>query len=245
MPSIRIHEEAGVRYLQFGAHWIQGAMRIKRPWSLELEYCRDLMFPLLLRRPGWPRTVLHIGLGAGSTAKFLHRHVPRSQIEVVEIDPEVALAAWQFFRLPGESARFRVEIADSVHFLAKCRKTFDLILLDGFDAKAEAGRMDSPSFYRNCRARLAKDGMFVVNLLSKRGPPTASLKRLGKAFEGRVVALPRIEMNTIAISALGKPLRFDQDGLRGRALDLRRRTGLDLLPTIRGYFLNNPSPLIL
>ncbi|MEO8165898.1 MAG: spermidine synthase, partial [Betaproteobacteria bacterium] len=46
MPSIRINEEEGVRYLQFGAHWIQGAMRIRRPWSLELEYTRDMMFPL-------------------------------------------------------------------------------------------------------------------------------------------------------------------------------------------------------
>ena len=33
---VDISEEAGVRYLHFGSDWVQGAMRIARPWSLEL-----------------------------------------------------------------------------------------------------------------------------------------------------------------------------------------------------------------
>ncbi len=41
--SIEISEERGVRYLHFGSHWIQGAMRVARPWALELEYTRDMM----------------------------------------------------------------------------------------------------------------------------------------------------------------------------------------------------------
>ncbi len=245
MPSIQISEEAGVRYLQFGAHWIQGAMRINRPWSLELEYSRDMMFPLLLRTGSWPRTILQVGLGAGSTAKFLYRHVPTARIEIVEIDPEVALAAWQFFRLPAESARFRVEIADGYRHVADTRRSYDLILLDGFDAKAEAGRMASPAFYRKCRARMAKDGMIVVNLLAKRGSANAGLEQLKKAFDGRVVALPRNEANTIAVAKVGPSMRIDQDRVMQRALSLRKRTGLNLLPTIKEYFLRNPGPLVI
>jgi len=69
-----VSEEDGVRYLHFGSRWIQGAMRIARPYALELEYTRDMMFPLLMRTGGgWPRTVLSIGLGAGSIARFLLR----------------------------------------------------------------------------------------------------------------------------------------------------------------------------
>src|SRR6185369_10692686 len=104
MPGISITQEAGVRYLQFGAHWIQGAMRVNRPWALELEYTRDMMFPLLLRRrSSWPRSVLLIGLGAGSLTKFAYRHMKRARLEVVEIEPQVVMAAWQFFGLPAES----------------------------------------------------------------------------------------------------------------------------------------------
>jgi spermidine synthase len=40
MASIEISEERGVRYLHFGSPWVQGAMRIARPWALELEYTR-------------------------------------------------------------------------------------------------------------------------------------------------------------------------------------------------------------
>ena len=35
--SVDISEEAGVRYLHFGSDWVQGAMRIARPWALELS----------------------------------------------------------------------------------------------------------------------------------------------------------------------------------------------------------------
>jgi spermidine synthase len=37
MPSIEISEERGVRYLHFGSRLVQGARRIARPWSFELE----------------------------------------------------------------------------------------------------------------------------------------------------------------------------------------------------------------
>src|SRR5574340_598280 len=45
---IDIREEAGVRTLHFGSEWIQGAMRIARPWNLELEYTREMMAPPVL-----------------------------------------------------------------------------------------------------------------------------------------------------------------------------------------------------
>lgn len=75
--TIQISEEAGVRFLHFGSDWVQGAMRIARPWALELDYTREMMAALLLRpEPDWPRRVLQVGLGAASLTKFLYRHRP-------------------------------------------------------------------------------------------------------------------------------------------------------------------------
>ncbi len=55
---IDISEQAGVRFLHFGSTWIQGAMRIARPWNLELEYTKEMMASLLLRDEArWPRKV--------------------------------------------------------------------------------------------------------------------------------------------------------------------------------------------
>ena len=82
--AINISEERGVRYLHFGTPWVQGAMRIARPYALELEYTRDLVVPLLLRGDGWPKSVLQIGLGSASITKFLYRFFP----ETLEIDAE-------------------------------------------------------------------------------------------------------------------------------------------------------------
>jgi len=223
-----------VRYLQFGAHWIQGAMRIDRPWALELEYTRDMMFPLLLHpRASWPRAVLLIGLGAGSLTKFAYRHMKSARLDVVEIEPLVVLTAWQCFGLPQESRRLRIELADGFAHVAATARRYDLILVDGFDARVRAGDLDSSVFYRNCRARLRGAGMLVTNLVSRRGAPLASIERIGRAFDGRVLTLPPNEANTIALAAVGDPVRRSGARLRAAARTLKARTGLNLLPTLK------------
>ena len=233
MPSIEISEEKGVRYLHFGSHWIQGAMRIARPWALELDYTRDMMLPLALRPArAWPRSSLQIGLGAGSLTKFLHRHRPDARLKVVEISPDVVTAAWQYFKLPDASAWLDVEVADGNEFMARTTKRYDLILVDGFDAKARAGMLDSVPFYVNCRARLAEGGVLVINLLTRRGDASAGIARLGAAFDQRVLALPPCEGgNTVTLASAGT-IRVGYDALRANANKLKRYTGLNLLPTI-------------
>lgn len=231
MP-IKISEEAGVRYLQFGAHWVQGAMRLRRPWSLELEYARDMMFPLLLRPRAWPRRVLTVGLGAAGLTKFLYRHRPSAKIDVVEIDPEVVLCAYAFFDLPQDSARLAIHIDDGYRFVAASRRRYDLIQLDGFDAKVEAGPLDSIPFYRRCLARLAPGGMLAVNLVSRRGRPRESIARLADVFGGRVLVLPPNDANTVVLAARDKPAIISAASLRRQADALKLRTGLDLHATI-------------
>ena len=133
--SIEISEEGGVRYLHFGSRWIQGAMRIARPYALELEYTRDMMVPLLLRRgAGWPRSVLQIGLGAASLTRFLHRYRPRAAQTIVEIEPRVIAAAVQSFKLPPEDARifmseFNIEEPSLNRMI---RLSYDLLKLQSF-----------------------------------------------------------------------------------------------------------------
>ena len=59
--------------------------------------------------------------------------------------------------------------------------------VDGFDATARTGRLDTLPFYLDCRARLADDGLMCVNLLSRRKDFRQSVARLEKAFDGRAV----------------------------------------------------------
>jgi spermidine synthase len=233
MSSIKINQEAGVRYLQFDSHWIQGAMRLARPWSLELDYTREMMMALLMRPDReWPRSVLQVGLGAASITRFLHRNLPKAKLEVVELDPEVVLNAWQFFRLPEESARLNIEIGDGYRYMAGTRRRFDLILVDGFDAKGRAGKLHTLPFYRLCRTRLTGGGMMVTNLLSRRKRAKANADPIRKAFEDRVLVLPPCDANTVVVAKVGAPIRLTFDELRASAQSFRSRTGLNLLSTI-------------
>ncbi|MGB8600311.1 MAG: fused MFS/spermidine synthase [Burkholderiales bacterium] len=181
--SIEASEEAGVRYLHFGSDWIQGAMRIRRPNALELAYTREMMACLLLRKnEAWPKHVLLIGLGAGSLLKFFYHHLPQTKITVVEINPEVVPVARHFFKLPEDPRRIKIDIADGVEYISRKGRRFDLIMIDGFDADAKPGQLDSMPFYESCRARLADNGMLVVNLLGGSKVQKASMERLNDAF---------------------------------------------------------------
>lgn len=51
-------ELGGFRYLHFGSEWIQGGMRINRPYSLALEY-QQYMLALLFFRPE-PKDILQL-----------------------------------------------------------------------------------------------------------------------------------------------------------------------------------------
>jgi len=232
--SIETSEEGGVRYLHFGSRWIQGAMRIARPWALELEYTRDMMLALLLRPARrWPRSVLLIGLGAASLPKFLYRNLPRAALTVVEIDAAVVNVALQFFKLPDDPQRLAIEIADGHDFVAATDRRFDLILVDGYDAKCRVGMLDTLPFYCNCRARLTERGLLVTNFLNRHRGLAASLKRMDDAFEARACALPACSSgNIIALAATGAPVDVSLAELKSGALLLKRDTGLNLLPMV-------------
>lgn len=232
--GINLSEERGVRYLHFGTPWIQGAMRIARPWALELEYTRDLMAPLLLRGGGdWPATVLQVGLGAGSITRFLHRNRPEAKVTVVELDPAVETAARQYFHLPEEGPRLRIVIGDGAEYVGTRERRFDLVVVDGYDSRGRAGMLDSEPFYLDCRRRLTREGMLSVNLLTRTRGVAASVERLRRAFDGRVLVLPPSEAgNTVALATAGDRVDQSFEALRSRAKRLKASTGLDLAPLL-------------
>lgn len=232
--SIDVSEAAGVRYLHFGSEWVQGAMRVARPFSLELEYTREMMLPLLLAPDdNWPRRVLAIGLGAGSVVKFLHRYCPQADLTVVEIDPRMPAVAAMHFRLPAEDERLRIVIDDGARFVAASDTQWDFILVDGYDHRARANALDTAGFHRDCRARLAPDGRISLNMFGRTRGFRASAQRLIDAHDGRALVLPSLdEGNAICIAAGSTPIDIPLATLRERARLLRSQTTLNLTPTL-------------
>ena len=234
--SIEVSEERGVRYLHFGSRWIQGAMRIARPYALELEYTREMLMPLLLGEDGQlPGRVLVIGLGAGSLVKYLYRHCERALITVVETNDQVLDAARAYFQLPDDPARLRIDIAEGSAYVATTSARFDLILVDGYDARGRVGALDSLAFYRHCRARLKPRGMVATNLVSGRRGVKPSVDRMRVAFDDCAVGLPPCRSGNASVLASQRPVSLAMSDLRDRAAALKAATGLDLQPALSRF----------
>ncbi|WP_341236423.1 hypothetical protein [uncultured Limnobacter sp.] len=236
--DILISEEKGVRQLHFGSDWVQGAMRIARPYALELEYTREMMAPLLLNPDSqWPRNALFVGLGVGALPKFLHKHRPNAKIKVIEISHAVVAAAQMHFKLPPFSPGFHVEVSCGADYMAKSvassARQFDLIMVDGFDGKAKVGPLNSTAFYLNCKALLSEQGYLVANLLSNQKDSAQSKQRLLDAFDGNAVALaPCASGNVIALAHVGAGFSATEADLYANCQRLKEETALNLSNTV-------------
>ncbi|MFT4103613.1 MAG: spermidine synthase [Burkholderiaceae bacterium] len=234
--EITLSEEGGVRYLHFGSPWVQGAMRLSRPFALELDYVRQMMAWLLLMSP--PGEILQLGLGAGSLTKFCHRYCPDSRVTCVERDPAVVGVARGAFGVPADDERLRIELADAAEYVRRpeARGRHGVIQVDLYDRDAAGPVCDSLAFYRHCRAALAPVGVLVVNLFGQCGVLRPSLTRLSEVFDGRLIVLPSVPAgNTIVLALSGPPLAVPVHAVRDRARVIRRRYRLDASSWLRGW----------
>lgn len=229
--AIEIRESRGIRTLHFGSDWVQGAMRVNRPWDLELVYTREMLAALLMS-PSWPempRRILQIGLGAGSLTKFIYRYLPEASQMVIERFATVIGAAQQAFQLPPVDDRLQIEVADGAAWLAATNQSFDLILVDGYDENGEVGTLESLDFYQQCRRHLIPGGVLSVNLLSSSKNFLESSLTLSSVFDGYTRLLPQTPGgNVIALASIPNREHLDEQALRERTHILFNTCNLDI-----------------
>ena len=181
-----VEEVDGVLNLRFDMATVQSALRLSDPIALELEYTRCMMRCLLFCAA--PHSVLLIGMGGGSLAKYCHSTLPNADITVIEVNPHV-MALRDRFLVPADSARFRVLQADGVDHVQTCLRSgarHDFILLDAFHFDGAQETISSRAFFRSCRSLLNAHGVLVVNLDGEPAQCQPVLTRLGEAFDGAV-----------------------------------------------------------
>jgi spermidine synthase len=232
-PQVTLSEEDGVRYLHFGTEWVQGAMRVGRPWRIELEYQQQMMAPLLFLPE--PSQVLQLGLGAAALARFCWKHLPRAEITVVEISDEVLATARRWFALPDDDARLTVWVDDARDIVAhpRLRRSFDWLQVDLYDRHARGPVLDDAPFYAACRRLLRAPGVAVFNLFGRGFEP--SFARIADAFSGRALVLPEADAgNRIVLAFNGPPLAVAWPLLYEQALRVERTLGLPARKWVAG-----------
>lgn len=232
--SIDVRESNGLRTLHFDKRWMQGAMRVTRPWDLELEYTQVMMACLLMRDENrFPRNILMIGLGAGSMIKFLYRHCPLAHLTVVEIDARLVDVAREHFGLPDDPLRLNVVVGDGVNYMMTSDQTFDLILVDGFDKHADPGDLNKLPFYQACRSRLSDEGLLVTNIVGLSYGVKGGFTHIESAFEDRALMFPKCKSgNTITFASAAGVINSSLDELKERAVMFEQKTGIALLPIL-------------
>ncbi len=149
------------RELRFAEGTAQSRMSRWAPDRLVVDYTRTMLGALALVPA--PSHVAMVGLGGGSQAKFLHRHLRGATLEAVEISPEV-IALRREFRIPDDDARFRVVQADAAEWLKTRPASIDLLLVDGYDTSGIPAALSTQRFYNDCRACLRPGGVAAFNL---------------------------------------------------------------------------------
>lgn len=230
---VTLSEHDGMRYLHFGTEWVQGAMRLRKPDWLELEYVQQMMAWMLFIEK--PQHIAQLGLGSGSLTKFCYRHFPACQITSIELNPSVISICETMFKLPPNDDRLLVVEMDAFDFVSDeaNRDTLDVLQVDLYDATANGPVLDSAEFYASCAACLNDQGMMVVNLFGDHPSFHKNVKAMDFAF-AHVVCLPEVpDGNVIALAFKQKP-KFDFVALYERATQITSATKLPAKSWVNG-----------
>lgn len=232
LPSATISEHDGVRTLHLGeTPWVQGAMFVRAPRVIVLEYVQRMMAWMLWRPVAEVSRghAVQLGLGAGALTRFCHGVLRMDRVTAVELNPAVIAACRHGFKLPPDDARLQVLEADAGAWVAEAshRGIANVLNVDLYDHEAAAPVLDSERFYADCRAVLAERGVMTVNLFGRASSFDTSTARIAAAFgRDQVWSLrPTKEGNTIVVAARGVAVP-EREELLDRAATLEQRTGL-------------------
>ena len=230
---VTLSEQDGVRYLHFGSEWVQGAMRIRKPDWIELEYAQQMMAWMLFIEQ--PQHIVQLGLGTGTLTKFCYRQFPDARVTAVELNPAVIGICASMFKLPPEDDKLTVLAMNALDFVNDPANyaSIDALQVDLYDATARGPVLDTPDFYVACAACLAPGGVMTVNLFGDHPSYAKNLKAMRYAFD-QVLCLPEVhEGNVVALAFRNSPT-LDFAALQARALAIVSATKLPAKTWVKG-----------
>jgi len=232
LPSATIAEHDGLRTLHLGdTPWVQGAMLVREPRRIVLEYVQRMMAWMLWRDSAELARghAVQLGLGAGAITRFCHQVLRMDRVTAVELNPAVVAACRHGFRLPADDGRLTVLERDAQTWVDDPvnLQVVQVLNVDLYDHEAAAPVLDSAAFYAACRGALAHGGVMSVNLFGRAASFERSAAFIATAFgRDQVWSLrPTREGNTVVVATRGV-LVPTRDVLSARAANIERRYGL-------------------
>ena len=224
-PKPFVIDDGKSRFLYFNVRLMQSEMSLKTPNDLMLRYTQKMM-AFLLFHPR-PKRIVLIGLGGGSLVKFCHHRLPGTQMTAVELNPEVI--SWRdTFLLPPDGPRLQILEADGADYLEKTEKGIDALLVDAFDKTGFAPSLANRDFFENAYAKLAGNGVLVINLAGEKDSYTGLIGEAMHVFDDQVIVISVPDDGNHVLYAF-KERHFEPRWrwLHSFAKELRANHGLD------------------
>lgn len=147
------------RCLRFGDEAIQGAVDLKDPERIVLEYQRAVIHLMECNDTSF-QNVFIIGHGIGTIAG----RYPNKRCKVAEIDEKVVEISRQFFNCRMNN----VVIGDGREILNNEESgSYDYIVLDAFTQKGTPFQFTTLEFFKLTMEKLDSRGVLIMNLMGK------------------------------------------------------------------------------
>jgi spermidine synthase len=141
----------------------QATHSLYRPGSYLTDDVWDgyLVTPFVaLDRP--PARIAVLGNAAGTTARAYGHYFPATEVDGVEIDPELERVGLEYFDM-GSNENLTVHNEDARPWLRRSAGGFDVIMVDAYRQPYIPFYLATREFFELARERLAPGGVVVVN----------------------------------------------------------------------------------
>ena len=202
--NILVYEDGPIRTLRLGEgpnDGKQSEIDLRNLGRHLLEYTRLSFAGLLFNQN--PRHILVIGLGGGVIPRNMHYFFPETEIDVVDIDPDVLDVARKYFFFETDD-KLRVHIMDGRIFVLNEAeknpgKVFDMIVLDAYRSDNIPEHLITKEFHQQIAAILHPKGVVVSNVLTDR-IFHSQVKTFLSVYGRSYVFMGRHAKNTIIVS---------------------------------------------
>ncbi len=180
---------------------IQSAINTQSPQQLVMTNLQFLMGILLFIPP--PKTILLLGVGAGSLVHFFKHHMPQSQVTGVDFDEELIHIAQTQMMLPLADERLQYVIDDARQYIQQCTLKYDLVVVDIFDGSQSPEWTRDKQFTRQIKSCLSTQGAVAYNMLINSDATFKSFySLLRQTFSNQTLCLETQEYENILLYAL-------------------------------------------
>ena len=166
------------------SHSAQSGLALDDDPKLLFDYIQQL-FELALELQ--PKNILILGGGTLTLATALCKHLPETEITVVEINQDLIALAEKYFGYK-EDPRLKIVIDDAEHFVTHQKDhCYELIITDLFNDLAIPDQFMSKAFAKRLRRILKADGLVATNCIAAlSGPGSQPGLKLAAAYLGAI-----------------------------------------------------------